>query len=32
MAMKLAGVIPPSRHASFVAIYDVLKNKHDWDT
>lgn len=27
-----AGIIPPSRHASFVAIYDVLKNKHDWDT
>ena len=25
------GEIPPSRHASFVAIYDVLKNKHDWD-
>ena len=26
------GKIPPSRHQSFVAIYDVLKNKHDWDT
>lgn len=26
------GEIPPSRHQSFVAIYDVLKNKHDWDT
>ena len=26
------GIIPPSRHASFVAIYDVLKNKHEWDT
>ncbi|MBQ7379890.1 MAG: ribosome small subunit-dependent GTPase A [Clostridia bacterium] len=25
------GDIPPSRHQSFVAIYDVLKNKHDWD-
>ena len=27
-----SGEIPPSRHQSFVAIYDVLKNKHDWDT
>ena len=27
-----AGIISPSRHASFVAIYDVLKNKHEWDT
>ncbi len=25
------GEIPASRHQSFVAIYDVLKNKHDWD-
>ena len=26
------GEIARSRHDSFVAIYDVLKNKHDWDT
>lgn len=26
-----SGEIPASRHQSFVAIYDVLKNKHDWD-
>ena len=25
------GEIAKSRHDSFVAIYDVLKNKHDWD-
>ena len=25
------GEIAQSRHDSFVAIYDVLKNKHDWD-
>ena len=25
------GEIARSRHDSFVAIYDVLKNKHDWD-
>ncbi len=31
MAAKAAGRIPPSRHASFCALYDVLKNKHDWD-
>ena len=24
------GVIPPSRHASFVAMFDALKNKQDW--
>ena len=26
------GEIAKSRHDSFVAIYDVLKNKHEWDT
>ena len=26
------GEIAKSRHDSFVAIYDVLKNKHDWDS
>lgn len=31
MAAKAAGRIPESRHASFCALYDVLKNKHDWD-
>ena len=25
------GEIAKSRHDSFIAIYDVLKNKHDWD-
>ena len=25
------GVIPASRHESFLAIYEDLKNKHDWD-
>ena len=25
------GVIPQSRHESFVSIYNDLKNKHDWD-
>ena len=24
------GAIPKSRHESFVAMYDALKNKHDW--
>lgn len=32
LAAVRSGEIPPSRHQSFVAIYDVLKNKHDWDT
>ncbi len=31
MSAKAAGRIPESRHASFCALYDVLKNKHDWD-
>ena len=26
------GEIAKSRHDSFIAIFDVLKNKHDWDT
>ncbi len=26
-----AGKIAPSRHKSFVAMYEILKNKHDWD-
>ncbi len=26
-----AGLIPKSRHESYVAIYNVLKNKHSWD-
>jgi ribosome biogenesis GTPase len=25
-----AGKIPPSRHESFVEVYDILKNKTDW--
>ncbi len=31
MAAKAAGKIPESRHESFRALYDILKNKHDWD-
>lgn len=31
LAARRAGRIPESRHASFCALYDVLKNKHDWD-
>lgn len=31
MTAKAAGQIPESRHQSFCALYDVLKNKHDWD-
>lgn len=31
LAAKRAGRIPESRHASFAALYDVLKNKHEWD-
>ena len=31
MAAKAAGRIPESRHESFRALYDILKNKHDWD-
>lgn len=26
------GKIAPSRHESFLALYDILKQKHDWDT
>ncbi len=26
------GRIAPSRHESFLALYDILKQKHDWDT
>ncbi len=25
------GVIPSSRHKSYVALFDILKNKHDWE-
>ncbi len=25
------GMIPKSRHDSYIEIYDTLKNKHDWD-
>ena len=31
LAARRAGRIPETRHASFAALYDVLKNKHDWD-
>lgn len=32
LAAVKRGEIPPSRHQSFVAIFDVLKNKHEWDS
>lgn len=25
------GVIPQERHQSYLELYSVLKNKHDWD-
>lgn len=32
LAAVKRGQIPPSRHQSFMAIFDVLKNKHEWDS